>query len=282
MKKIIIALFFSIAALSAEEELVQLANSESPLVLSDMPSDMNDAELALLTPSSPHAQDVTNVSKISEAFGHLIGKNLDTLGVKLDIAQVIKGLEDAAAGKDSPMTDMECIQAIAVVQETNFKQQAIDNLKKADEFLSVNSKQTGVVVLEEGKLQYKIDKEGNGSIVTEHDSPLIRYSGKLIDGTICEASKETELMSLDETFTGFSKGVVGMKEGEKRTLYIHPDLAYQTSAGLPPNSLVTFEVEVVKANATPAETQDALSNSSSKDKLSPEVAAPIDAQTVIR
>ncbi len=267
MKKIIIALIFSTTAVFAEDAA---------------PLEKASSEVALSIPASPTSQDVTNVSKISEAFGHLIGKNLDTLGVQLDIAQIIKGLEDAAAGKDSPMTEMECIQAIASVQESNFKQQAIDNLKKANEFLSVNSTKSGIVILEEGKLQYKIEQEGKGSSVTEHSSPLIRYSGQLMDGTVCEASTETELMSLDETFKGFSKGVVGMKEGEKRTLYIHPDLAYQTSAGLPPNSLVTFEVEVVKADASPAAVQDSLSNTPVSEKLSPEIASPAAAQTVIR
>ena len=39
-----------------------------------------------------------------------------------------------------------------------------------------------------------------------------------------------------------------MKEGEKRVIYIHPDLAYGTYGSLPPNSLLIFEIEVVKAN----------------------------------
>lgn len=56
------------------------------------------------------------------------------------------------------------------------------------------------------------------------------------------------MISLDETIPGFSKGIVGMKEGEKRTLYIHPDLAYGVNGSLPPNSLLTFEIEIVKAN----------------------------------
>jgi peptidylprolyl isomerase len=286
MKSMMIALLFSMAALPADNVAPttqdRVGASQAVSLEDVMPLDQESSELALSMPPSPKAEDVTNVSKISEAFGHLIGKNLDTLGVKLDIVQILKGLEDAAAGKDSPMTDMECIQAMAAVQESNFKQQAIDNLKKANEFLLANSKNTGVISLEDGKLQYKIEQAGEGSVVEEHSSPLVRYSGKLIDGTVCEVSKETELMSLDETFKGFSKGVVGMKEGEKRTLYIHPDLAYQTSAGLPPNSLVTFEVEVVKADASPAEVQDSLSNSAVKEKLSPEIASPTDGHTAIR
>ena len=67
------------------------------------------------------------------------------------------------------------------------------------------------------------------------------------------------MVSLDETIPGFSKGIIGMKEGEKRTLYIHPDLAYGVNGNLPPNSLLTFEIEIVKANS-PQE-QDTLMSS---------------------
>ena len=38
---------------------------------------------------------------------------------------------------------------------------------------------------------------------------------------------------------------------EKRKIYIHPALAYGTSGELPPNALLTFEVEVIKADAVP-------------------------------
>ena len=39
---------------------------------------------------------------------------------------------------------------------------------------------------------------------------------------------------LDQTIPGFSKGIVGMKEGEKRRLFVHPDLGYGTTGQLPP------------------------------------------------
>ena len=40
-----------------------------------------------------------------------------------------------------------------------------------------------------------------------------------------------------------------MKEGEKRKLFVHPDLGYGTQGQLPPNALLIFEVEIVKADA---------------------------------
>jgi len=189
-----------------------------------------------------------DVEKVSEAFGHLIGKNIDTLGVDFDINYVIKGLQDAAAGKKPPMSETECIQAISAAQELNYQKQSEENLKQAEAFLQKNNKQKDVVSLDGGKLQYKIEKNGKGAEVQDHFNPVILYVGKYIDGTVFSRSKEAETISLDETILGFSKGLIGMKEGEKRTLYVHPDYAYGTQGVLPPNSLLTFEVEMVKAN----------------------------------
>lgn len=227
-------------------------------------------------------QLAVDVSKISEAFGHLIGKNLESIGFKFDIAQVIKGLQDANCGKDSPMTESECVQAITSIQETLFKQQAVENLKKANDFLAQNMKAQGIISLEPGKLQYRIVKQGAGAVIEDHFTPLIRYKGTFLDGTVFGASKEDELISLDETMPGFTKGLLGMKEGEVRTLYIHPDLGYGTSGYLPPNSLLTFEVEVIKANTPPAEPADSLSTTHPKSKPNPEIALPGDEQKAIR
>ena len=40
-----------------------------------------------------------------------------------------------------------------------------------------------------------------------------------------------------------------MKEGEKRRIYIHPELGYGTRGRLPPNSLLIFDVEIVEAES---------------------------------
>lgn len=190
----------------------------------------------------------SGLPQISEAFGHLIGKNLSTLGFDFDMTQVIKGIEDSLAGKDSPMNETECIQAISLIQENAMKKLGEKNLQLANEFLAKQKNESGVVELEEGKLAYKVEKEGQGAVVEQHNSPLIRYTGRFLDGKVFGSSQDSEMISLDETIAGFSRGIVGMKEGEKRTLYIHPELGYGTSGVLPPNSLLAFEIEVVKSH----------------------------------
>jgi peptidylprolyl isomerase len=228
-------------------------------------------------------EEPLDISKISEAFGHLIGKNVETLGFKVDLAKLIKGLQDEASGVASPMTEMECVQAISSVQEGIFKKQAKENLSKAEDFLAKNEAQKGIVSLEKGRLQYKIEKQGQGASVEEHFSPLIRYTGKFLDGTVFGSSKEDEMISLDETIAGFSKGLLGMKEGEKRTLFIHPELGYGTSGYLPPNSLLTFEIEIVKANNPKIPDSEALSSNIPNNMGGSEIATPVSkSETTVR
>lgn len=203
----------------------------------------------------PQAQEElseTDLRKVSEAFGHFIGRNLNTSGIKFDLDSIIKGMRDGATGKPSPMNDQEYENMMARLQETAFNHLADENLKAANDFLSKNAKETGIVVIEPGKLQYIMLQQGHDPAVGEHGSPLITYTGKYLDGTIFGSSEDVGgpiTVPLDQTIPGFSKGLVGMKEGEKRRLFVHPDLGYGKSGHLPPNSLLIFDVEVVKATS---------------------------------
>jgi peptidylprolyl isomerase len=189
-----------------------------------------------------------DVATISEAMGHLIGKNLEHLGLKFDLNLLLKGIKDEKKGKPSPLTNEECIQALTKIQEQIFYEDSIKNLRLAEDFLKKNALSENVFVLEKGKLQYRIEKNGNGAEVQAYHSPLIRYTGTYLNGEVFGERRDEELISLDETIPGFSKGIIGMKEGEIRTIFIHPDLAYGTFGTLSPNSLLTFEIELLKAD----------------------------------
>ena len=205
---------------------------------------------------SLHAEQTYDYNQIAESLGHLVARHLANPGFKLDINSVIKGIEDERDGIASPLSEEEYELAIYSIQEELFTQIAEDNLAKADQFLEQNSRAIGIQTIE-GKLQYRVEKTGSGDVVAEQSTPLIHYKGSLLDGTVFANSQEAEgepiTLPISQTIPGFTKGLVGMKEGEKRTLYIHPDLAYGLSGQLPPNSLLIFEVEILKANDAPAE-----------------------------
>lgn len=217
-------------------------------------------------------QSEIDIKKLSEAFGHFIGKNLKNSGLNFDIAALVQGIQNGSEGKPSPMSDKEYEKGMLQLQEKAIKKLTDDNLKAANIFLEENKAKPDVVVLEPGKLQYKIVSKGTGEEVKEHGTPLIKYKGSYIDGTVFGNSDDAGgsiTLPLDQTIPGFAKALVGMKEGEKRQIFVHPELGYGTTGHLPPNSLLIFEVEVLKAEAPkqdPAAAQEATEDEDAMDE----------------
>lgn len=204
------------------------------------------------TTSKAKRYNEDDMKKLSEAFGNFIGRNLQSPGLKFDMESLIKGIRAGAAGEPSPLSEKEYEEMMASIQERAFQDMSESNLNAANEFMDKNRKEMDVREVVPGKLQYKILQEGSGLAVTEHASPKIHYTGKYHDGTVFGTSEEMGgpiTIPLDQTIPGFSKGIVGMKEGEKRRLFVHPDLGYGTTGQLPPNELLIFDVEVLQANA---------------------------------
>lgn len=211
-----------------------------------------------------------DILKASEAFGHFIGRNLKAPGINFDMDSIIQGMRDGYAGKPAPLNDKDYEELMAKIQEQAYAKLAADNLKIANDFLEANAKANDVSEIEPRKLQYSVTKEGQGAVVVEHSTPQIKYVGRFQDGTVFGSSEETGgpiTIPLDQTIPGFSKGILGMKEGEQRKLFVHPDLGYGTTGHLPPNSLLIFDVEVIKATApeAPADEEAELLDLSSND-----------------
>lgn len=201
-----------------------------------------------------------DVKKVSQALGNFIGRNLKSPGVNLDTESIISGIRDGAEGKPSPMTDKEYEAAMTTLQQNAVEALANTNLEAAEKFIKENASAKGVVELVPGKLQYIILTEGKDPVVPEHGTPLVNYTGKYIDGTVFGTSESAGgpiAVPIDQTIPGFSKGIAGMKEGEKRRLFVHPEMGYGRTGQLPPNSLLIFDIEVVKATAPEKEISDA-------------------------
>ena len=79
----------------------------------------------------------------------------------------------------SPVSEDECLKAIAALQEKALSIESEKNLAEANEFLHQNQKQKGIVSLENGKLQYQVIKPGFGNAVQRYNSPLMRYKGSI-------------------------------------------------------------------------------------------------------
>jgi rhodanese-related sulfurtransferase len=95
--------------------------------------------------------------------------------------------------------------------------------------------------------------EGDGIEIVKHSKIQVHYTGKLQDGTKFDSSYDrgepfSFQIGLKQVIEGWETGLMGMKVGGKRTLIIPPELAYgKGGAGdlIPPNSTLTFDVEIV-------------------------------------
>ncbi|AFS24981.1 FKBP-type peptidyl-prolyl cis-trans isomerase [Chlamydia psittaci] len=202
--------------------------------------------------------------QISRTFGHLLARQLHkSEDIVMDIAEVAKGLQAELECKSAPLTESEYEEKMAEIQQLVFEKKAKENLSLAEKFLQENKKNAGVVEVQVDKLQYRIVKEGTGKAISGKPSALLHYKGSFINGQVfssSEANKEPILLPLAQTIPGFSLGMQGMKEGETRILYIHPDLAYGTSGQLPPNSLLIFEINLIET------TEDTVALPDTEDK----------------
>jgi FKBP-type peptidyl-prolyl cis-trans isomerase len=193
-------------------------------------------------------QHEVDTKNLSIAFGHLISKTINDIGVSFDLDLVIQGLKDASNGVPSPLSESECMSAISQEQKKAFDALAAKNLTEAETFLSKESKQAHMKSLDDGKVLYKVLNEGQGPEVANQGKVAIRYKGSLLNGEVFGESSKDEILDMSQIVIGLRNAMVGMKEGEKRLIHIHPEKAYGTEGMLPPNSLLSFEIEIAKAN----------------------------------
>lgn len=196
------------------------------------------------------ADKIDQKKEVSKAMGHLIKENLDQLNIPVDLDLLIEGIKDAQKGLSSPLDEEKCFQLIEQMQQIKNEKQAEKNLKEAEEFLAKLSQKKPIRSLENNLIFYQITQEGKGAALKQYHNPLLSYVGKYLDGTEIGASLEGERVDLQQTIPGFTKAILGMKEGESRTIYIHPSLAHGNSTLFRPNALIIFEVTLHQVDCT--------------------------------
>lgn len=120
-----------------------------------------------------------------------------------------------------------------------------------EKFLAANAKKPGVKVLPSG-LQYKVIKAGQGEVPKATDEVEVIYEGRLIDGTVFDATSKhggakTDKFRAGNLIKGWTEALTTMPVGSKWQLYIPYELAYgERQAGqIPPYSTLVFDLELV-------------------------------------
>ena len=121
---------------------------------------------------------------------------------------------------------------------------------KGRAFLAENAKKDGVIVLPSG-LQYKVLKQGDGIVPQKTDKVKVHYEGRLIDGTVFDASSkhgtEPATFRPDQVIKGWTEALTMMPVGSKWQLFIPQELGYgeRATGQIPAFSTLIFDVELV-------------------------------------
>ncbi len=202
----------------------------------------------------------TNQSKMA-AFP-MSSKNLATLAVVLaivaaiflHISQSIRSQTDDLATPPSP-TNVPAAQPTTASPATAPAGQASVPAKPAAPDGSVVLKSGDKFTTPSG-LQVEILVAGDGAEAVPGNPVTVNYTGTFANGTVFDTNLKagrtpfTFLLGGHQVIAGWDEGVAGMKIGEKRKLVIPSKLAYGPTGKGPirPNTDLTFEVELLKAN----------------------------------
>ena len=201
---------------------------------------------------------ITEKDKVSYSIGLNIGKSFQQQSIDINVAALMKGVEDAIKGSGQLLTDAEIREVMTTFQkrmmakkENQDKEKAGKNLTEGKAFLEKNKTRKGVTTLPSG-LQYEVMRQGKGAKPTLTDTVMTNYKGTLISGQEFDSSYKRgkpTTFPVNGVIKGWTEALQLMKTGAKWKLYVPSDLAYgprSTGPTIGPNSTLIFEIELVE------------------------------------
>lgn len=154
------------------------------------------------------------------------------------------------------MNRVQDIQLKAQREAKAASPEAVANKNAGEAYVKKMKDADSAILTSESGLSYKINNAGDAQKIQRTDKVKIRYTGKLVDGTVFdESAPEGITLGAGNFVPGFTEGLLLLGKGGSATLYIPADLAYGVDgvpqAGIGPNSTLVFDVEVLDVN--PAE-----------------------------
>jgi len=211
--------------------------------------------------AAPVAQPAVQYTEaqVLETLGWFLGKQngFAELGFsKEQVDQLVKGIYTAAAGKETP-NDLEKIGP-EISKFMQVKQQSyLAKLKEqgkidGEKFMAEIKAKQGVTVLPSG-LGFEVIKPGTGDFPKATDTVKVFYTGTLVNGTKFDSNVGGEPIEfqLNRVIPGWTEGIQKINKGGKLKLYVPAQLGYgeEGNQGIPPNSALIFEVELVDFKA---------------------------------
>jgi len=217
------------------------------------------ASFAALSMGAVAAQDLTSdKGKLSYAVGYEIGRDFNDKQLDIELATVIRAIQDGYAKRDPAVPEEQLREALTKMQDqllnqarAEFERVSNENKAASDRFLAQNRTKQGVTVLPSG-IQYKVIDAGSGKRPTTNSEVQIHFRGSLASGqefaSTYTGNQAVTLRVAEAPITGLQEILPLMAEGARWEVYLPPDKAYGDGPRSPigPNQAVVFDVRLVE------------------------------------
>ncbi|MGQ0800809.1 MAG: FKBP-type peptidyl-prolyl cis-trans isomerase N-terminal domain-containing protein [Pseudomarimonas sp.] len=217
------------------------------------------ALLAIMGTTAVMAQDTTSEKgKLSYSIGYEIGKDFTARKIDVDVATVIRAIQDGYAKRPPVVAEADMRAALEQMQtklqeeaRTEFTRVSSENKTKSDQFLAANRGKAGIVTLPSG-LQYRVIEEGTGGRPASTSEVKLQFRGSLYTGqefaSTYQGNQPVTMKVSDAPLKGLQEALPLMKSGSRWELFMPSDLAYGDSPRSPigPSQAVVFDVTLVE------------------------------------
>lgn len=186
-------------------------------------------------------------SQVSEDLAQVLWSVMKTYEGNYSFEELTVNLWKLNTGRQKSKPLDECFTSLMESLEKKATDQGIFNLQAADSYLQKLKAVNGIHELVKDKLYYKVITSGTGEIIKDLNgsSPLISFKEKSLNEEILSENISGIRLPLSEMIAGLRNGLKGIRVGEKREIFIHPDLAYGEFPKPEPYSLIVIEVTFI-------------------------------------
>jgi FKBP-type peptidyl-prolyl cis-trans isomerase len=217
------------------------------------------------------SRSIGEMLSLSQMYGFLLGTTLRMSCLELDVDTVAAGFRAKCGEPDlaMPLAEQQYDRMFMELQQIAAALMYETNRQDADRFFASTIGARDIVRIPGGRVMYldgRYRAPAGTPAATLKDTVLAVISGRLLDGRAFlvptfSDGLDREADSVSIPLAGvpepLSVGIVGMRAGEVRTVYIHPKATDGVSAlfsaqPFPPQSLLIFDVKLLSLSPTEA------------------------------
>lgn len=217
---------------------------------------VDTANLSYLQGLSSGMQMVQMIMQMEEAginfdrekFYNEFARGLKADTVSQDRLELLNNEAMVLFGKAQEIMMQKRQEKMVAQQEADNKKYEA-NKKEGEDWLNKQISADNSIKRNDSGLAIKIEKMGTGAVAGETDIVPVKYTGKLIDGTEFDSSKdEFAKLPAGGVVPGFKEALTTLPAGTKATLYIPENLGYgrrgTPDGKIAPGSTLVFNVEI--------------------------------------